>query len=126
MSTLTQILKYNRNFRKIKNKRPALHNCPQKFGIVWKAYKITPRKPNSATRSVARIKIIKTKEFLTAYIPGIGHKLAKFSTVLFRGGRTQDLPGLKYKLIRGKHDLAPVIGRRTSRSKYGIKRFIKH
>jgi small subunit ribosomal protein S12 len=86
---------------------------------------MTPRKPNSATRSVVRIKIIKTKVLLTAYIPGIGHKLTKYSTILFRGGRTQDLPGLKYKVIRGKHDLAPVIGRRTSRSKYGIKRFIQ-
>jgi small subunit ribosomal protein S12 len=125
MSTLNQISRQNRSFRIKKNKRPALNKCPQKFGLVWKAYKMTPRKPNSATRSVVRIKIIKTKVLLTAYIPGIGHKLTKYSTILFRGGRTQDLPGLKYKVIRGKHDLAPVIGRRTSRSKYGIKRFIQ-
>lgn len=126
MATNQQLLTGLRKLRKTKDKRPALFSCPQKFGICWRVGTVTPRKPNSAIRKIARVKLPILNVMLTAYIPGIGHTLHKYSTVLVRGGRTNDLPGLKYKLIRGKHDFAGVLNRRTSRSKYGLKRLVRN
>ena len=121
MPTFNQILKKGRILRLKKEKRPALENCPQRKGSCLKAYMQTPRKPNSALRKVARI-ILTNRIKLTAFIPGIGHNVQKHTTVLVRGGRTKDLPGLKYKIIRGALDVTGVSNRVTARSKYGVKR----
>lgn len=104
-----------------KNKSRALKNNPQKRGVCLKVYTRTPKKPNSAIRKVARVRL--TNGFdLIAYIPGQGHNLQEHSVVLVRGGRVKDLPGVKYHLVRGAYDLQPVIARKTSRSKYGVKK----
>ncbi len=103
------------------NKSPALQKCPQKKGVCTKVYIKTPKKPNSALRKVAKVKLT-NEHSVICYIPGIGHSLQEHSVVLIRGGRVQDLPGVKYHIIRGKYDLTGVLTRKTSRSKYGTKR----
>lgn len=104
-----------------KNKTPALEKCPQKKGFCLKLVIRTPKKPNSALRKVAKLKL-SNKKIVYAYIPGEGHNLKEFSLVLIQGGRIKDLPGVKYKIIRGKYDLTGVKNRSTSRSKYGTKK----
>jgi small subunit ribosomal protein S12 len=121
MPTINQTLSIRRN-KKTKNKRRALQKCPQKKGVCLRVFITTPKKPNSALRKVARIRL-SNKILITGYIPGIGHILQKYSTVLIRGGRVRDLPGIRYKLIRNKYDLKPVYNRTRARSKYGIKSF---
>jgi small subunit ribosomal protein S12 len=103
-----------------KFKSPALKKSPQKKGVCLKVYTKTPKKPNSAIRKVARIRLTNGLDII-AYIPGEGHNLQEHSVVLVRGGRVKDLPGVKYHLIRGVYDLQPVNNRKTSRSKYGVK-----
>jgi small subunit ribosomal protein S12 len=98
-----------------------LQNCPQKKGICVRVFLRTPKKPNSALRKVARVRLSNNR-IVTAYIPGEGHNLQEYSTVLMRGGRVKDLPGVKYHLVRGKFDFAGIKNRKTSRSKYGTKK----
>ena len=107
--------------KKQKNKTPALNKCPQKKGICLKLILKSPKKPNSALRKLVKLKLTNNKK-VYAYIPGIGHNLQEYSTVLMKGGRVKDLPGVKYKLIRNKFDLAGVYNRKSSRSKYGVKK----
>ncbi len=123
MTTLNQLIffKQKRIAKKKSNKSPALEKCPQKKGICLKIYTKTPKKPNSALRKVAKIKLT-NKASIIGYIPGIGHNLQEHSIVLVRGGRVQDLPGVKYHIVRGKCDLLGIKNRKTSRSKYGAKR----
>ena len=111
--------------KKSLNKTPALERCPQKKGICTKLVLRTPKKPNSALRKLARIRLSNDKK-VNVYIPGEGHTLQEYSTVLMRGGRVKDLPGIKYHLIRGKFDLTGLNSRKTSRSKYGTKRVVKY
>ena len=106
------------------NRTPALQHCPQKKGICVKIFIRTPKKPNSALRKVAKVKLSNRKK-VEAYIPGEGHNLQQYSSVLMRGGRVPDLPGVKYLLIRGKYDFQGIKGRKTSRSCYGTKRLTK-
>lgn len=120
---LNQILKNGRIDRLKKTKTPRLEKCPQKKGICDKVFTTTPKKPNSALRKVTRVWLPSTKMKTNAYIPGIGHNLQKFSTVLIRGGRVKDLPGMRYQVIRGKYDAKPVWARRRSCSKYGVRNF---
>jgi small subunit ribosomal protein S12 len=103
------------------NKVPALEECPQKRGVCTRVYTTTPKKPNSALRKVARVRLTNGFE-VTSYIPGEGHNLQEHSVVLIRGGRVKDLPGVRYHMIRGKLDTQGVQGRKQSRSKYGVKR----
>ena len=110
-----------RNKKTKKQKNSDLKQCPQKRGVCVKVFTRTPKKPNSAIRKVAKIKLSYGKR-LEAYIPGEGHNLQNYSVVLMRGGRVKDVPGIKYHLIRGKHDLAGVANRKSSRSKYGVKK----
>ncbi len=131
MPTFAQIA---RKLQREKKKRnvpvPALNKKPQRKAVCVKVFTTTPRKPNSALRKVARVryKIVcsgekeKVSKFVITYIPGEGHNLKEYSAVWFRGGRTQDLPGLKYKLMRGKGDFEPLMKRKTARSKYGVKK----
>ncbi len=123
MSTINQLfLKKQKRLKKKKiNKSPSLQKCPQRKGICLKVYTKTPKKPNSALRKVAKIKLT-NKNTIIGYIPGIGHSLQEHSIVLIRGGRVQDLPGVKYHLIRGKYDLLGILKRKNSRSKYGTKK----
>jgi small subunit ribosomal protein S12 len=121
MATTNQLLRNPRKRSKRRTRRLALTRCPQRHGICMRAFIMTPRKPNSAKRKVVRVLLPKGGIYLTAFIPGIGHNLQKFSKVLVRGGRVNDLPGMKYQVIRGKYDLKGVVGRRTSMSKYGQK-----
>jgi small subunit ribosomal protein S12 len=102
-------------------KKPALMACPQKKGVCFRVYTITPKKPNSALRKVAKIRLTNSTEII-AYIPGEGHNLQEHSVVLVRGGRVKDLPGVKYKVIRGTLDLQGVMTRKQARSKYGAKK----
>jgi len=118
MPTFNQLVRYGRKKRKSKSKSPALEGCPQKRGVCVRVYTTTPKKPNSALRKVARVRLTNGME-VTAYIPGIGHNLQEHSVVLVRGGRVKDLPGVRYKIIRGALDAAGVQDRRKSRSKYG-------
>lgn len=104
-----------------KTKSPALQSCPQRRGICTRVYTTTPKKPNSALRKVARVRLTTGVE-VTAYIPGVGHNLQEHSVVLVRGGRVKDLPGVRYHIVRGSLDTAGVKGRLQSRSKYGVKR----
>lgn len=106
---------------KRKTKSPALQSCPQRRGICTRVYTTTPKKPNSALRKVARVRLTTGVE-VTAYIPGVGHNLQEHSVVLVRGGRVKDLPGVRYHIVRGSLDTAGVKGRLQSRSKYGVKR----
>ena len=115
MTTLAQLIRHPKKKRKYKNRRPDLDQCPQKKGTCLKVFSMTPRKPNSALRKVAKV-LLSNRKRIHAYIPGIGHRLQKYSTILVRGGRVKDLPGMKYTIIRGKYDLRKIEGRRNARS----------
>ncbi len=121
MPTINQLVRKGRQKIKSKTKSPALTRCPQRRGVCTRVYTTTPKKPNSAIRKVARVRLTNGFE-VTAYIPGIGHNLQEHSVVLIRGGRVKDLPGVRYHIIRGTLDAQGVEGRLTSRSKYGVKR----
>ncbi|MEO0231962.1 MAG: 30S ribosomal protein S12 [candidate division WOR-3 bacterium] len=121
MPTINQLVRKGRKLKKKKSRSPALEGCPQKRGVCIRVYTTTPKKPNSALRKVAKVRLSNGKEII-AYIPGEGHNLQEHSVVLVRGGRVKDLPGVKYHIIRGKYDCAGVEGRKQSRSKYGTKR----
>jgi small subunit ribosomal protein S12 len=121
MPTINQLVRYGRKPKKRKSKSPALEGCPQKRGVCIRVYTTTPKKPNSALRKVAKVRLSNGREVI-AYIPGIGHNLQEHSVVLVRGGRVKDLPGVKYHIVRGVYDAAGVANRRNSRSKYGTKR----
>ena len=125
MSNIKLLCKNKTKQKKTKSKTYLLNKCPQRKVTCLKVTFMAPKKPNSATRKVAKITFAKGKRDTFGYIPGIKHNLQKFSTVLIRGGRTKDLPGMKYKLIRGVLDLKSVQNRFKSRSKYGIKKVIK-
>lgn len=120
--TITQLcITYSRKRKKTINKTPALMQCPQRKGVCLKIVIRTPKKPNSALRKTAKLKLSNSKK-IVAYIPGEGHNLQQYSSVLMRGGRVKDLPGVKYHLIRGKYDFSGIKSRKTSRSRYGTKR----
>ncbi|OHE56407.1 MAG: 30S ribosomal protein S12 [Thermodesulfovibrio sp. RBG_19FT_COMBO_41_18] len=121
MPTIEQLVRNGRGKLKSKTKSPALRGCPQKRGVCVRVYTTTPKKPNSALRKVARIRLMNAME-VTAYIPGVGHNLQEHSIVMIRGGRVKDLPGVRYHIIRGTLDSMGVADRRRSRSKYGAKR----
>lgn len=121
MPTLAQLVRYGREKVKRKTKSPALRGCPQQRGVCVRVYTTTPKKPNSALRKVARIRLMSGME-VTAYIPGVGHNLQEHSIVMIRGGRVKDLPGVRYHIIRGTLDTMGVADRRRGRSKYGAKR----
>lgn len=121
MTTINQTCRGKRKKRKIRNKVPALENCPQKKGVCTRIFLRTPKKPNSALRKLAKLRLTNNKRIM-AYIPGEGHQLQEYSTVIIRGGRVKDLPGIKYHLIRGKLDFSGLTQRITSRSKYGTKK----
>jgi len=121
MPTISQLIRKGREKLTRKTKSPALRGCPQKRGVCLQVKTQTPKKPNSALRKVARVRITNRME-VTAYIPGIGHNLQEHSIVLLRGGRVKDLPGVRYHVIRGTLDTAGVVDRKKSRSKYGAKR----
>ena len=120
MPTLSQLVRYGRRRVRSKTGAPALRSCPQKRGVCTRVYTTTPKKPNSALRKVARVRLTNGLE-VTSYIPGVGHNLQEHSIVLIRGGRVKDLPGIRYHIIRGSLDTAGVAGRKQSRSKYGAK-----
>jgi small subunit ribosomal protein S12 len=120
MPTVNQLCKKIRKPKKRLEKSPALEKSPQKKGVCLKVFTKTPKKPNSALRKVARLRL-STKKIVTAYIPGEGHTLQEYSTVLMRGGRVKDLPGIKYHLVRGKFDFLGLKNRKQARSKYGTK-----
>ena len=120
MPTVNQLCKKIRKPKKRLEKSPALEKSPQKKGVCLKVFTKTPKKPNSASRKVARLRL-STKKRVTAYIPGEGHTLQEYSTVLMRGGRVKDLPGIKYHLVRGKFDFLGLKNRKQARSKYGTK-----
>ncbi len=121
MPTVNQLVKFGRKSIKKKTKCPALDACPQKRGVCTKITTVTPKKPNSALRKVARVRLSNSQE-VTAYIPGEGHNLQEHAVVLIRGGRVKDLPGVRYHIIRGTQDTAGVEGRLQARSKYGAKK----
>ena len=121
MPTINQLVRHGRKKIKKRTASPALQNCPQKRGVCTRVYTVTPKKPNSALRKVARVRLTSGIE-VTAYMPGIGHNLQEHSVVLIRGGRVKDLPGIRYHIIRGTLDAAGVEGRRQARSKYGTKK----
>ena len=121
MPTVNQLIRKPRQDKPSRNKVPALKQCPQKRGVCTRVYTTTPKKPNSALRKVARVRLTNQME-VTSYIPGEGHNLQEHSVVLIRGGRVKDLPGVRYHIIRGTLDAAGVNERKQSRSKYGAKR----
>ena len=121
MPTINQLVRKSREKVSKRNKVPALKSCPQKWGVCLRVYTTTPKKPNSALRKVARVKLTNGQE-VTAYIPGEGHNLQEHSVVLIRGGRVKDLPGVRYHIIRGTLDTQGLEKRRQRRSKYGAKR----
>lgn len=121
MPTINQLIRNGREHRVKKSKSPALNECPQKRGVCTRVMTFTPKKPNSALRKVARVRLTNGIE-VTAYIPGIGHNLQEHSAVLIRGGRIKDLPGVRYHIIRGTLDSLGVNDRKKARSKYGTKR----
>jgi len=121
MPTINQLVRNGRQPVRKKTASPALRRCPQRRGVCLRVYTTTPKKPNSALRKVARVRLTNGIE-LTAYIPGVGHNLQEHSVVLIRGGRVKDLPGVRYHIIRGTLDSVGVEGRKKSRSKYGTKR----
>jgi len=121
MPTINQLVRNPRKPKKRKSKAPALEGNPQKRGVCIRVYTTTPKKPNSALRKVAKVRLSNGREII-AYIPGEGHNLQEHSVVLVRGGRVKDLPGVKYHIIRGVYDAAGVEKRRNSRSKYGTKK----
>lgn len=121
MPTINQLVRKGREKVKSKTKSPALKGCPQRRGVCLRVYTTTPKKPNSALRKVARVRLTNGME-VTAYIPGEGHNLQEHSIVLVRGGRVKDLPGVRYHIVRGTLDTAGVQNRKQGRSKYGAKR----
>jgi len=121
MPTFSQMVRLGRRQPRYKTSSPALERCPQKRGVCIRVYTQTPKKPNSALRKVARVRLTNAME-VTTYIPGVGHNLQEHSIVLIRGGRVKDLPGVRYHVIRGTLDSAGVSDRRQGRSKYGAKR----
>jgi small subunit ribosomal protein S12 len=121
MATINQLIRQGRSQIKRKVSTPALKACPQKRGVCIRVYTSTPKKPNSALRKVARVRLTNGME-VTTYIPGVGHNLQEHSVVLIRGGRVKDLPGVRYHIIRGTLDSIGVADRKKSRSKYGAKR----
>ena len=121
MPTVNQLVRFGREQIKARTSSPALQSCPQKRGVCVRVYTSTPKKPNSALRKVARVRLTNKIE-VTTYIPGVGHNLQEHSIVLIRGGRVKDLPGVRYHVVRGTLDTAGVEGRKQSRSKYGAKR----
>lgn len=121
MPTIQQLLRVARKKRKQKSKSPALKSCAQRRGVCTRVYTTTPKKPNSALRKVARVRLTTGFE-VSAYIPGIGHNLQEHSVVLVRGGRVKDLPGVRYHIVRGALDATGVKGRLNSRSKFGVKK----
>ena len=121
MPTFNQLVRKGRKRESVKTKSPALQSCPQKRGVCVRVYTQTPKKPNSALRKVARVRLTNGIE-VTTYIPGIGHNLQEHSIVLIRGGRVKDLPGVRYHVVRGTLDSVGVQDRKNSRSKYGAKR----
>ncbi|MGC9315292.1 MAG: 30S ribosomal protein S12 [bacterium] len=121
MPTINQLVRKGRKLKTSKTKSPALKNCPQRRGVCIRVYTMTPKKPNSALRKIARVRLTNGIE-VTAYIPGEGHRLQEHSIVLVRGGRVKDLPGVRYHIIRGALDATGVDGRNRGRSKYGTKK----
>ena len=121
MPTINQLVRNRRKKLSKRSNTPALQNCPQKRGVCVRVYTTTPKKPNSALRKVARVRLTNGIE-VTSYIPGIGHNLQEHSVVLIRGGRVKDLPGVRYHIVRGALDTAGVQNRMQSRSKYGAKK----
>ncbi len=121
MPTVNQLIRIGRKPLKSKSKSSALNGCPQRRGVCLRVYTTTPKKPNSALRKVARVRLTTGLE-ITAYIPGVGHNLQEHSIVLVRGGRVKDLPGVRYHMVRGALDAVGVANRKQSRSKYGAKR----
>lgn len=121
MPTINQLVRKSRELVKYKSKSPALQTNPQKRGVCVRVTTMTPKKPNSALRKIARVRLVNGIE-VTAYIPGIGHNLQEHSVVLIRGGRVKDLPGVRYHIVRGTLDAMGVEKRNTSRSKYGAKK----
>ncbi len=121
MPTINQLVRKGRQQTKYKTASPALDSCPQKRGVCVRVYTTTPKKPNSALRKVARVRLTNGME-VTAYIPGVGHNLQEHSVVMIRGGRVKDLPGVRYHIIRGTLDTMGVQDRKQARSKYGAKR----
>jgi len=121
MPTIIQLIRKNRMLKKKKGKSPALGGCPQRRGVCIQVRTMTPKKPNSALRKIARIRLTNGQE-VTAYIPGEGHNLQEHSIALVRGGRVKDLPGVRYHIVRGTLDCQGVQNRKRSRSKYGAKR----
>jgi len=121
MPTIQQLIRFQRKKTLKRTKSPALQSCPQRRGVCTRVYTTTPKKPNSALRKVARVRLTSGFE-ITAYIPGIGHNLQEHSVVLVRGGRVKDLPGVRYHIVRGALDTAGVKDRIRSRSKYGQKK----
>ena len=121
MATINQLVRKPRNPETYKSTSPALANCPQRRGVCTRVYTTTPKKPNSAMRKVARVKLRNGTE-VTAYIPGEGHNLQEHSLVLVRGGRVKDLPGVRYKIVRGALDTQAVKNRKQARSRYGAKK----
>ena len=120
MPTINQLVRLGRRKFVQKSKSPALENCPQKRGVCLQVKTQTPKKPNSALRKVARVRLVHGVE-VTAYIPGVGHNLQEHSIVTIRGGKVKDLPGVRYHIVRGTLDTAGVVDRKKSRSKYGAK-----
>ncbi|HXY62050.1 MAG: 30S ribosomal protein S12 [Nitrospiraceae bacterium] len=121
MPTISQLVRKGRTLAISKTKSPALKSCPQKRGVCIRVYTTTPKKPNSALRKVARVRLTNGME-VTTYIPGVGHNLQEHSIVLIRGGRVKDLPGVRYHIVRGTLDTVGVANRKQGRSKYGAKR----
>ena len=121
MPTINQLVRNGRRDKKKKTKTPALQGCPQRRGVCTQVKTSTPKKPNSALRKIARVRLTNGVE-VTSYIPGIGHNLQEHSIVLIRGGRAKDLPGVRYRIIRGSLDAAGVVDRKQSRSRYGTKK----
>lgn len=121
MPTINQLIRFGRRKFKRKSKSPALEECPQKRGVCLQVKTQTPKKPNSALRKVARVRLANGTE-VTSYIPGVGHNLQEHSIVTIRGGKVKDLPGVRYHIVRGTLDTAGVADRKKSRSKYGAKR----
>ena len=121
MPTINQLIRKGRKVVKTKSKSPALQKCPQKRGVCLQVRTRTPKKPNSALRKIARVRLTNSIE-VTAYIPGEGHNLQEHSIVMIRGGRVSDLPGVRYHIVRGSLDASGVESRRRSRSKYGTKK----
>lgn len=121
MPTINQLIRKQRVLQKVKSKSPALTSCPQRRGVCTRVFTTTPKKPNSALRKVARVRLSNGFE-VNSYIPGIGHNLQEHSVVLIRGGRVKDLPGVRYHVVRGVLDTQGVNGRTNGRSKYGTKR----